>query len=161
MALHSYFVFIPFFKEYLNNYSTNKRYICTQFKSAWLFKHGIMELINSDIITSWGFVCVLLTNQNQICEIFRFTPLKNYTSILTMSLIGWNIDTSFVLTNRQVVLEVLRLCKCWLVTPAEWWQMVEDIRGSSNQRSWMKQPVRLWERATRGYGMVTIAWLWR
>ena len=38
---------------------------------------------------------------------FRFTPLKKYTTILTMSLIGLKIDTSFVLTNQRGVLRVL------------------------------------------------------
>ena len=37
--------------------------------------------------------------------IFRFIHLKSYTTILTMSLIGLNIqfDTSFILTNRPIV----------------------------------------------------------
>ena len=33
---------------------------------------------------------------------FLNPPLKNYTTILTISLIGLKIDTSFVLTNRPV-----------------------------------------------------------
>ena len=40
-----------------------------------------------------------------------FTPHKNYTTILTISLIGWKIDTSFVLTNQQVV----AICKACIV----------------------------------------------
>ena len=42
-------------------------------------------------------------NQSEaIFWIFRFTPLKNYTIILTTSLIGLKFDTSFALTNQQV-----------------------------------------------------------
>ena len=35
--------------------------------------------------------------------------LKNYTTILTMSLIGLKIDTSFVLTNQLVDLKELTI----------------------------------------------------
>ena len=46
---------------------------------------------------------------NQSDTIFRFTPaLRNYTTIPTMSLIGLEIDSLFVLTNQPVVLKGLK-----------------------------------------------------
>ena len=52
-----------------------------------------------------------LTNQLQstIFKIFRFPPLKNFTAIPTISLIGLKFDISFVLTNRLVVLRSIKL----------------------------------------------------
>ena len=52
-------------------------------------------------------ICLLVTNQNQLSKYSRFTPLKNYTTILTMTLIGLKNNTTFVLTNRPVVLRGL------------------------------------------------------
>ena len=44
---------------------------------------------------------------NNILKYIKIHPLKNYVTILTMSLIGLKIDTAFVffLPNRPVVLK--------------------------------------------------------
>ena len=48
---------------------------------------------------------LLVPNQNQFSK--YLDSLKNYTTILTIFLIGLKMYTSFVLTNRQVVLRGL------------------------------------------------------
>ena len=63
----------------------------------------------SNIISDWFITwhMLVLSNQNQFSKYLRFTPLKNDTTILTVSLIGLKIYISFVLTNRPVVLRGL------------------------------------------------------
>ena len=60
----------------------------------------------SNSISDWSITWYLYVDDQSesILWIFRFTPSKIYTTILTIYLIGLKIDTSIVLTNRQVVL---------------------------------------------------------
>ena len=56
----------------------------------------------SDSISDWLLTCHLYfgTNQDQFSKYLDSVLSRNNTTILTMYLIGLEIDTAFVLTNR-------------------------------------------------------------
>ena len=81
---------------------------CFEWRSYVIYDVYCLSISIYDWFIPWH---LYFGNQSEsIFSIFRFTSRKNYLTILTMSLIGLKMDTSFVLTNWPVVLRVNLVC---------------------------------------------------